>query len=406
MLLSGLLLVLLGWLLWSVEAWSGEQGMETAEVVVIYAPDEDSQEFLDGIRLGVQNVNSNGGVAGLPLSVTFVEEPVYTEDQNLADIVADSLKLATRVSRDPDVLAVIGHSSSSSAVPASAVYDRNKKLFFATHATATSLNNHDFDHVFSLQPNNDDNARLMARYALGQGMRRFVVLSDDTSYGKETTRRFASYVTRGGAELLYRGGLTAHGRSIDRLILFMLDNQVFAVEDIDALFITSSSYADTARFIRRARELNLAMPILGPESLYAATIEASVGLDKMRGVTAVSLYDPQSSNPENRHFTKVYREAAGGVPDHLAALGYDAIGLLAFAAERAGSLGSSAMADTLRTLRFQKRYRGAAGDFAFDARGSLTDAESYIVRHDGSAFHAVDKDIFRGARRDAQQDAR
>ncbi|MFN3460895.1 MAG: ABC transporter substrate-binding protein [Oceanibaculum sp.] len=364
---------------------------ERFKIVVVYPDDASSKQFLAGIRMAIDEVNAGNGLAGAYLDAVYVPEERFTDRMKLSNVVERTLALAGRVARDPEVTAVIGHGYSATAVPAGAVYNREGKLFLATHATATSLSNLQFSNMFALQPNNADIARVMAHFAMTQGMRRFVVLSDSSGYGMETTKLFRSFVSQEGGEILYRGALSAEGRSIDDLLLFILENDLFAASDVDAFFITTNSMEDAGYFIRRARTLGLSMPILGPENLFAGVIEDMAGLENMHDVAAVSLYDEQSESPIARRFLTDFEARFGKRPDLLAAIGYDAIKLLDFVVDATGSRNVGTLSDKLRVMRYEVPYEGVTGRISFDSNGLITDTETFVIYHNGRSFETVAK---------------
>jgi branched-chain amino acid transport system substrate-binding protein len=359
------------------------------KLVLVMPPGQEDDQFRQGMNLALDEVNAAGGIDGLPVVLKVMFEDAYAEGVRLEVVVEDTLALADRISAESDLLAVVGHWASATALPASSIYNRNRVLYLASHATASSLTNHGFDYVFAMQPNNADNAAMMAHYAIAQGLRRFVVLSDDTDYGTETTQLFGSWATKGGGEILFRGSLTGYGRSMDRLLLFLMDNKVFSRDEIDAFFVASASAMDTAKFIQRARELGLTMPILGPEYIFSSRIESFVGLEKMKDVAGVSLYDEQSEAPEAQAFVAAFEKAYGKRPDQWAAVGYDAVKLLAYAVQKSGSREASKLADRLRIMRHEQPFVGATGLLVFTAKGLVTDTVDFVVRHNGKRFHTV-----------------
>lgn len=362
---------------------------DTLRLAVVSSPDEDAQDFRTGIRIAVDQVNAAGGLLGRPLAVELFQEDSYTDKVELEKLVAQTLQLATRIGKMPSILAVIGHGSSATAVPASVIYERHRKLFLATHATATSLSNHRLDLTFALQPNNADNANFLARWALSQGLRKVVVLSDNSGYGIETVDQFRSLFAQGGGTILHRGRLTTASRSIDDLLLFLMDNDLFKPADVDAFFVTSSATAESAQFIARARQMGLTMPIIGPEYLYSRQVEEWVGTRAMRDVVAVSIFDGDTSTPEGQALAIPFIKALGRPPGLMAAMGYDAVRVLAHAVKRAGSLSPEAIADNLRISRYEAPFVGASGPVVFDAHGLITDTTAHVVRHDGTRFHTV-----------------
>ncbi len=384
------ILVLVGGVGW----WAGMHltqtpGEDVIRLAVVYSPDEDAQDFRTGVQIAVDQVNAAGGLLGHPVAIELFKEESYTDKVELEKLVAQTLRLATKIGKMRSVLAVIGHGSSATAVPASVVYERYHKLFLATHATATSLSNHRLDLTFAMQPNNADNANFLARWALSQGLRKVVVLSDNSGYGIETVDQFRSLFAQGGGTILYRGRLTTANRSIDDLLLFLMDNDVFKPADVDAFFVTSSATAESAQFISRARQMGLTMPIIGPEYLYSRQVEEWVGAQAMRDVVAVSVFDGDITTPEGRLLAAPFIQTQGHPPGLMAAMGYDAVKVLGHAVKRAGTLSPDAIADNLRISRYEAPYIGASGSVTFDSHGLITDTTAHVVRHDGSRFRTV-----------------
>lgn len=361
-------------------------GPAVSRIVAVYRGNSDDSLFLMGARLAVSDVNAAGGIQ---LALDAVEERGDGETATLDEIVRDTLRLAAAIVRRPSVLAVVGHDAAATVVSASSVYDRAGRLFLATHATTTSLTQHGFSFVFALQPSGADRAAVMARYAQDQGLRRLVVLNDETSYGLEAGSQFLRFSALGGAEILHRGFMTSSHRSIDRLLLFILGNGAFSPREVDAFFLATSSVHDTIHFIRRARQLGLNMPILG-DNLFSTYLDRQVGSAAMKGVAAVSTYAVEDREwAEASSFGRRFQAAFGTQPDMLAAIGYDSIQLLAYAVRRAGSRDPRVLADTLRVLRYEAPFTGVTGQLVFDTHGLVTDTDIYVVRHDGTGFETV-----------------
>lgn len=362
---------------------------ETIEIAVVYTPEQDSKDFLAAISIAVDQVNARGGILGHPVAARLFEEDSYDGTSDLGGVVSKTMRLASRIGSTSSILAVVGHGSSATAVPASAIYNRHKKLFMATHATAASLSNLRFDMTFAMQPNNADNANMLASYAIGQGLRRTVVLSDDSNYGVETTNQFRSFYSQGGGTILLHTRQFSSGRSVEDLLLYLLDNDLFNPKDVDAFFITSSNNAETAKFILRARQLGLRFPILGPEYLYSNEVEEMAGGAAMKDVVSVTVFNDENVSPESELLSQPFKKITGHKPGLLAATGFDAIKVLAYAAEKAGSLDQELIADTLRIIRYESPFIGASGPLAFDTHGMLTDTSAYVIRHDGTRFRTV-----------------
>lgn len=361
-------------------------------VVAVYSEDREEQSFINGARMGVDEINaSKERVLGEELTLQLAMEKGVTTKTALETVVQKTMRLSDRIAQKRDLIGVIGHEWSDTAVTASSVYSRNEILYLATHSTATSLTNHGFETVFALQPNNATNADVIASYALSDGLKRILVFSDKSDYGKECANFFTEAMTNAGADIVYRGFLSGTQRSTDQLLMFVLDNELFKRSDFDAIFIVSSSVDETANFIERARFLGLDLPILGMEYIFSAAIERKVGKENMKDTIGVSLYDRDSLSQAGQNFIKEYRARYGNLPDLNAALGYDAVILMQNAIQRADTLDAQKVSDTLKVARYKKQFVGVTGPLVFDRKGAITDTQVFVVRHNGEEFHTVAK---------------
>ncbi len=364
--------------------------VDSYTLVAVSTQDREEQSFINGVRMAVEAVNATEEkILGKKLVLDWVGEEGISPSTSLESTVRKTMTLSDRIAQTKNLMAVIGHEWTDTAVTASSIYSLNKIMFLATQATATSLTNHKFDTVFAMQPDNATNAHVVASYALSQGIKRIIVLSDKSDYAKESSNFFTEAMTKAGADLVYRGYLSGTDRSTDDLLMFILDNPLFTRKDFDAFFIVSSSNDDTAKFIKRARYLGLDVPILGMEYIFSAAVESEVGKPGMKDTIGVSLYDRDNISERGKAFAKDYQERFKHLPDLNAALGYDAVMLLRDAIERAQTLDPNRISDTLKVARYKAPFAGVTGPLVFDRNGLITDTDIFIVRHDGDEFHTV-----------------
>jgi len=347
-----------------------------------------SDLYFEGITLAAEAVNAAGGLLGKPVALRFIEEPRFTNEATLARVVSDTLATAARIAEDDRVVAVVGHPSSTTAIAASGVYNRANKLFLATHASSLLLTAAQLPRVFAMLPNDRDATRLLARHAVRHGLRRFVIFSGETSYGQETAGFFAQALAMEGGEILHHRMLDIEKRSVDSLLLFLLDNPLFALDTLDGILLAAGGAVENAAFIIRARQLGIMTPIFGTDAITSSTIAVQSGA-AMKDVFGVSPFDVRSGARETQDFSRAFQARFGAAPSPTAALGHDAVRLVAHAAASAGTLDAGKLADAIRVMRYGNPLRGATGRLAFNAMGQATDNSLFVLRHDGTAFQTV-----------------
>mgnify|MGYP001799477483 CR=1 FL=1 len=369
------------------QAQDGE--LAQLKIIATYSDTNEEDSFLKGIRLATKQVNENGGMLGKSLVLETVPVQNAIDESAQADDVDAALRLAKRISAEPDLFALVGHSSSSFALPASSVYQDKELLFLTTNVTDGPITNLQYDLVFMLTPNNREQAASMAKYALSEKLNKFIVLSDRSEFAQRLTSQFEEFLTVSGGTVEYQGLVQKTAPETSKQLLFLLDNKLFKTGEIDAIFIGSSSQNAMFDFIKQARGLGLDIPIFGPEALFSEAAIKEVGAKAMKDVIAVSLYEEDDTVDEVSDFVAQFQDEYGHKPDQESAIAFDAINLLAFGVSSSKSFDSKDLASFLSTMRYRSKFNGATGNIAFDRFGRIVDTKIYVVRYDGEAFRTV-----------------
>ncbi len=361
--------------------------------IVVVVPDISKDEYIAGMNLALQEINSEGGLLGLPLIVEYVEEkPIMfsVNGASLNELMPRINRIADGLSKDPSVIAVIGDGRSPTALPAAVILNNNHKLLITTGATSPALTSIGFTYVFSLQPSDDDVSAVLAHYAFQQKWRRVVLISDSSISSIEYITRLRERIAETSSEILYEQSIVGDDpNQLDRIFLFLLDNMQFSASSIDAFFV-SSKWSDSYRmFIARARKLGLNQPIVGPANVYSRELEKAIGKESMRDVVGFSLYDESSVFADKIEFVKNYQKAYGRFPYDESVMGYTALKLLSYAIKKTETFDSTKLAIFLRSMRYGEKMTGPMGSVAFNNSGLITDDEMHVVYHDGESFKTI-----------------
>jgi branched-chain amino acid transport system substrate-binding protein len=92
-------------------------------------------------------------------------------------------------------------------------------------------------------------------------------------------------------------------------------------------------YTEVGLIARQARELGITVPLLGGDGWISDQL-LEIAQDALNGCYMVSHYWEKDPNPAIQEFVTSYRKRYGATPDALAALAYDAAGMLVSAMER------------------------------------------------------------------------
>jgi branched-chain amino acid transport system substrate-binding protein len=129
----------------------------------------------------------------------------------------------------------------------------------------------------------------------------------------------------------------------------------------DVIFIPGY-YTDVGNIAIQARKLGIKVPLLGGDGWDSAKL-AEIGGDAINGCFYSNHYSHQDPSPRVQEFLKKYEERYKGIPDGLAALGYDAARIVAQAITRANSVKG---ADIAAELAKTKDFDGVTGKITID----------------------------------------
>lgn len=306
----------------------------------------------EGIKMAVDEINAGGGVLNRRIEILWKDDEAS---------ISQGRVVAQQFADNPDVVAVIGHLHSYVSIPASRIYKFSGLLMLSPISTAPKLTRQGFERIFRNIPSDEDFGRQIVDFAARQGYRRVVIYYVNDAYG----RGLATAIERRAEELEID--------VVDRLSYDGIDDREFRVAlatweplEFDAIFLAGSLPA-AARFIKEARGAGVTVPIIGGDGLDSPELWEVAG-DAAEGTIVASVFHNDVPRPEVQNFNRDFRTKYGVLPDVFAAQGYDAMRLIAYAMEKAGTTAPGKVAEALHSV---KDWPGVTGLHTFDAKGDV-----------------------------------
>ncbi len=331
-----------------------------------------------GVHMAVEEINANGGVLGGRLL------QIRERDDN--ESITQGRLVAQEFAEETDVVAVIGHAYSSISIPASPLYEFNGVIMLSPAATSPHLTHRGFTRVFRNLISDDQIGQVLADYAFAQGYRRVMIIYRDEAYGRDLSNVFETEAARLGVEV------------VDRRIYSSVDFERiirdWAEQEFDAILIATSSAQDAALFIKRAGEAGINVPFLGGDGIDSSDIAAIAG-EYAEGTVVATHYHQDNPRPQLQEFIQRfnarwgdlipdYQSLWGGVPDTWAALGYDAVYILANAIEQAGITDPDQLAAYMHEDFVW--LDGVTGAYRFDEKGDVVGKQVVLLRLEDGEF--------------------
>lgn len=306
--------------------------------------------FSEGIDLAVREINENGGINGRELKLLKADDGAELEK---------GLKIAQSFAENKEIRAVIGHRNSFISIPASAIYEQAGLVMLSPASTAPGLTQNGYKHIFRCIPGDDEIARQMAVYLAGHGYRRMVIAYSDDSYGTGLANSFEDQAKAQGITIVDRFDNYTGLEDLKRL------HNKWQAFGFDGIFI-AENMPEAAQFIFDAGQAGINVPFFGGNTLESPLL-SSIGGKAAEGTIVGSVFNPNIDRPEVKSFVLGFSQEYNKMPNSYAALGYDAVKILAAAIEKSDSRNRSTVAEELANLG---SWPGASGSHEFDAKGN------------------------------------
>lgn len=328
------------------------------------------QGLVEGIELGFEEINENGGVLGKQIEPVKVDNK--SEDTEAANV---STRLATR----DKVVALLGPATSGNTKAASPAAMQNKIPLISASATADDItidsNGNVRDYIFKTCFSDSFQGVMMAEFAYNDlGFKNAVILGDSTSdYAKGLSKSFKETYTALGGKVLNEEAYQAKDTDFKAVLTNIKGSNP------EVLFVPGY-YEEVGLIVRQARELGLNVPILGADGYESPKFAEIAGKDALNNVYYSSHYSSMDDSPEVVNFREGFKAKYGKEPDAFNALGYDLAYFLADSLERAGEANSEKLKEALEAT---KDFKGVTGAFSIDENHNPVKSVTIIEMKNG-----------------------
>ncbi|HVT02355.1 MAG TPA: ABC transporter substrate-binding protein [Thermoanaerobaculia bacterium] len=295
-----------------------------------------------GVELAISEINGAGGVLGRKLEL-FSED-----DQGKPEEAASAV---TKLITQNNVIGVIGENASSRSLAAAPICQSRHIPMISPSSTNPDVTMKG-DYIFRVCFIDSYQGRAVARFARDTlKLSRVAILRDvKNDYSVGLAKFFGdAFIATGG-------------RIVGDLSYVEGDNdfrsQLTAIKTMspEAIFVPGY-YTEVGQIAIQARDLGITAPLLGGDGWDSPKL-LEIGGRSLDGAYFANHYFPDEPRPAVQNFVTKYRALYHQAPESVAALGYDAVGILAQAIRAAGSLDSAKIRDAIAQT---KDFQGVAG---------------------------------------------
>ncbi|MDJ0799273.1 MAG: ABC transporter substrate-binding protein [Calothrix sp. MO_167.B12] len=275
-----------------------------------------SLEILRGIAQAQKEINSQGGINGIPLRVGIAN------DDNNPEMAK---KVAAKLVKNTEVLGVVGPYASGVTLAASSVYNDGKLVVISPISTSVKISNLS-PYVFRTVPSDFIAARALANYMIDklEQKQAAVFFNSQSDYSKSLKSEFVSAISLQGGQVVNEFDLSKSDFSASKSLAAATKRGVEVL-----MLAPNTATLDKALQVVQLNQKRL--PLLAGDDVYSLkTLE--VGQQQAEGmIVAIPWHIDSQTNPE---FIRNSRQLWSADVNWRTALAYDATQALIAALSR------------------------------------------------------------------------
>ena len=329
-------------------------------------------------QMAVAEVNAAGG---LEIGAERVKLKLVVEDN--AGKADQSAVAAQKLITQDEVLAIVGPNASRYAIPAAEVAESAGTVLVTPWSinpktTVDGVTGKPKKYVFRACFVDPFQGGVLARFAHEnlKAARAAVLYDVASDYNKGIAEVFRESFERLGGKVVAFETYTTGDKDFSAQLTKIKDAKPQVV-------FLPNYYSEVPLQVQQAKRLGIDVPFIGSDSWGSDELLKLGGAD-MNGYFFSTHYSADNAAPAAKKFLQDYEATYGAKPDDVAALTYDAFGLLFGAIRTAGKADREAVRAALSTLA---EYRGVTGDLQFraDSRDPVKSAVILQIRE--GRFH-------------------
>lgn len=326
---------------------------------------------LRGAELAAKDINARGGVGGRMIEIVAFD--TATDPQAAAEAAKKAL--------DAGVVAGVGYGDTNFVLAAAPFFMGKKVPFITSGATHPDLPKRLGQDFFMVPFGDDDQAHAIADYAAKTlRLKKAAVWTDCTmDFTTALSAFFTTRFTARGGRVVLEESFRAGERDFSALVTRLKK----ADPAPDAVFVAAVP-DEAGVIVRQIRQAGLTLPILSGDGFDTELVTTVPGPALADGVSFSTHTFRGDARPKVQRFIAEYRAAYGVDPESaFAALGYDAVMLVADAYRRAGKGDARTL---VKALRGTRHFEGVTGKIDYSRKSGVPRKAVSIIGVHGGAY--------------------
>jgi branched-chain amino acid transport system substrate-binding protein len=298
---------------------------------------------LKGAKLAVKEINDAGGVLGKKLELIEADNASKSEEATRA---------AQKLITTNKVVAIIGATTSTNTLGIVPVVQEKGIPLVSSSATNPKVTVDERtgdlnEWVFRASFIDPFQGEVMAKFAKDTLNAKTAVIYTDASsdYSKGLQTFFKATFTKNGGSIISEESYQQKDSDFKAVLTRIKESNP------DVIYLPGY-YEEVGKIVKQAREMGITVPFMGGDGWDSPQLAEIAGTEALNNTYMSNHYSPEDSSPEVKSFVDAFKSANGDlVPDGMAALGYDAVKLVADAIKHANSTDPEKLKEALAATK-------------------------------------------------------
>jgi branched-chain amino acid transport system substrate-binding protein len=298
---------------------------------------------LKGAKLAVKEINDAGGVLGKKLELIEADNASKSEEATRA---------AQKLITTNKVVAIIGATTSTNTLGIVPVVQEKGIPLVSSSATNPKVTVDERtgdlnEWVFRASFIDPFQGEVMANFAKDTLNAKTAVIYTDASsdYSKGLQTFFKATFTKNGGSIISEESYQQKDSDFKAVLTRIKESNP------DVIYLPGY-YEEVGKIVKQAREMGITVPFMGGDGWDSPQLAEIAGTEALNNTYMSNHYSPGDSSPEVKSFVDAFKSANGDlVPDGMAALGYDAVKLVADAIKNANSTDPEKLKEALAATK-------------------------------------------------------
>jgi len=319
---------------------------------------------VNAIRLAVEEINATGGIKGIGKIELIVED----DGTKPTEAVNATNKVITRDKID----FLMGSCSSSTTLALMPIHTKLEMINLNSCSSSKMITDplpsgQLNKWIFRLQYRSDRTAAFVAEFADKElGAKKIGVMNDTNEYGRAAADGAVQYLKGIGKPAAVHENYNSGDKTFSSQLLKFKDAGV----DTLGYF---GYYQEAALILKQAKQLGVKLRVVTTDVLHTPVFVELAGPDA-NGVLVTTAFTQDASDARSVKFTEAFKKRWGKDPTGVSAMGYDAVYLMKWAYEKAGTKDKLKVRDALASV---SGFVGVTGETKFNERGD--DMRPFLV---------------------------